>query len=538
MERAQPVKRTLNTNTYYEGPEIKKPRTTKTDTRKVELSNPSNDLEEISDIELDANETTKIAEKPKPRGRPTKRPPPKSRSRCSSDSSSNDSSSDSKRSSSASSSSAGTRSVQSVKERNTSKEKKEEKEKEKETAKNEERKGDEKAVNKDKAEDDKASRKNSESVSVKERNTSKEKKEEKEKEKETAKNEERKGDEKAVNKDKAEDDKASRKNSESVSVKERNTSKEKKEEKEKEKETAKNEERKGDEKAVNKDKAEDDKATQKNSESVSVKERNNEKKEEEKEKEKQVVKKDERKGGENKDKATEDEGKKGNSSSEKNNKSDRETTEAVKNLQNLMMDLSTPKKNIIPLTPSNSPLKDVEGCFSPYTSPETSPLKGYAPLTADIPVQPYFPSASSTCTATAPPPLVGIGVNTPSLLQLEQIKQNRVILNISGARYITSKISIMNDKDSLLAEIFKPNSPFTKTSTFTYYFDRDHTHFRHILNYLRNRCQVDLHTLPRDGAALRELLIEARYYRLKELELAILTKMNDLQTVQTFGGWK
>ena len=96
----------------------------------------------------------------------------------------------------------------------------------------------------------------------------------------------------------------------------------------------------------------------------------------------------------------------------------------------------------------------------------------------------------------------------------------------------------MNDKDSLLAEIFKPNSPFTKTSTFTYYFDRDHTHFRHILNYLRNRCQVDLHTLPRDGAALRELLIEARYYRLKELELAILTKMNDLQTVQTFGGWK
>ena len=281
-------------------------------------------------------------------------------------------------------------------------------------------------------------------------------------------------------KDKAKDDKATKGKSESVSAEERNKEK-KDEEKEKEKDVAKkDDERKGDKNTDNKDKAKDDKATKGKRERVSAKERNKEKKDEEKEKEK-----------------------------EKNN-SDKETTEAVKNLQNLMLDLSTPKKNTIPLTPSNSPLKDVEGCFSPYTTPETSPLKGYAQLTADnLVTMTYVPSASSTCTATAPPPLVGIGVNTSSLLKLERIKENRVILNISGAWYITSKITIMNDKDSLLAEILKHNSPFTKTSTDTYYFDRDHTHFRNILNYLRNQCQVDLYTLPRDGAALRELLIEA-----------------------------
>ena len=216
---------------------------------------------------------------------------------------------------------------------------------------------------------------------------------------------------------------------------------------------------------------------------------------------------------------------------EKNN-SDRETTEAVKNLQNLMLDLSTPKRTQYHL---HHLILLWKGLLFPLHHAGNHPRRDTPHWMLKKLAQPYIPSASSTCTATATPPLVGIGVITPSLLQLERIKENRVILNISGARYITSIITILNDKDSHLAEIFKHNSPFTKTSTDTYYFDCDHTHFRHILNYLRNHCQVDLHTLPRDGAAIRELLIEARFFRLKEIELAILTRMNDLQTFQTFG---
>lgn len=48
------------------------------------------------------------------------------------------------------------------------------------------------------------------------------------------------------------------------------------------------------------------------------------------------------------------------------------------------------------------------------------------------------------------------------------------------------------------------------------FVDRDPTHFRHVLNWLRGA-----RTLPDDGSGLRELLIEADFYSMVELCSAI-----------------
>ena len=50
----------------------------------------------------------------------------------------------------------------------------------------------------------------------------------------------------------------------------------------------------------------------------------------------------------------------------------------------------------------------------------------------------------------------------------------------------------------------------------SYFLDRDGTHFRHILNYLRDD-SLDYSTLPNESKALRELMREAKYYQLTDM---------------------
>ena len=62
-----------------------------------------------------------------------------------------------------------------------------------------------------------------------------------------------------------------------------------------------------------------------------------------------------------------------------------------------------------------------------------------------------------------------------------------------------------------------------------YYIDRDCTHFRTILSYLRNGAHFEARTLPSDDRVLVELLIEARFYiceGLQEITQAKLEQVN------------
>ena len=76
---------------------------------------------------------------------------------------------------------------------------------------------------------------------------------------------------------------------------------------------------------------------------------------------------------------------------------------------------------------------------------------------------------------------------------------NKVILNIGGARFETSIPTLQKDPESLLAKLFTSDSPIIPQGN-NVFIDRDPSHFKVILNYLR--CDLDLHpaTLPRKGS--------------------------------------
>lgn len=59
------------------------------------------------------------------------------------------------------------------------------------------------------------------------------------------------------------------------------------------------------------------------------------------------------------------------------------------------------------------------------------------------------------------------------------------------------------------------------------FIDRDGTHFRHVLNYLRGAV-----SLPTSEATLRELLFEADYYGLDGLMAAIQSHLVDAATAE------
>ncbi|KXJ28532.1 uncharacterized protein LOC110238831 [Exaiptasia diaphana] len=86
-----------------------------------------------------------------------------------------------------------------------------------------------------------------------------------------------------------------------------------------------------------------------------------------------------------------------------------------------------------------------------------------------------------------------------------------VRLNVGGTVFQTSRNTLVFDANSRFYEMFSDDQ--TLENREEVFIDRDGTHFRYILNYLR----TGLVTLPRDANALQELLIEAQYYDLKEI---------------------
>ena len=68
----------------------------------------------------------------------------------------------------------------------------------------------------------------------------------------------------------------------------------------------------------------------------------------------------------------------------------------------------------------------------------------------------------------------------------------------------------------------------TREGTDEYFFDRDASHFKFVLNYLRDDATCDLRTLPHDIRYLHELMMEAKYYRLPGLQRIIRTKVTQL----------
>ena len=110
-------------------------------------------------------------------------------------------------------------------------------------------------------------------------------------------------------------------------------------------------------------------------------------------------------------------------------------------------------------------------------------------------------------------------------------QSGRLKLDVGGHKFTTSCTTLTSQPDSMLAAMFSGRHTLVKDEEGAYFIDRDGTHFRFILNYLRDG-QLGEGTLPEDRFQLQEVLRESDYYQLTELAQHIRVKLMPVVTQQ------
>ena len=87
-------------------------------------------------------------------------------------------------------------------------------------------------------------------------------------------------------------------------------------------------------------------------------------------------------------------------------------------------------------------------------------------------------------------------------------------LNVGGVTYQTSLQTLKKYPGSLIAEMFSAKFSLKRSDDGSFFIDRDGTHFRHILNYLRTG-NAPVPSVLKENS--EEILVEAEYYGLIEL---------------------
>ena len=86
-----------------------------------------------------------------------------------------------------------------------------------------------------------------------------------------------------------------------------------------------------------------------------------------------------------------------------------------------------------------------------------------------------------------------------------------VKLNVGGHFFTTSVQTLTKDPNSMLAAMFSGKFEMKPSEDGSFFIDRDGTHFRFILNYLRNGELI----LPEGVTFLKELEAEAKFYQIQ-----------------------
>ena len=106
--------------------------------------------------------------------------------------------------------------------------------------------------------------------------------------------------------------------------------------------------------------------------------------------------------------------------------------------------------------------------------------------------------------------------------KLDQVHfSSTVKLNVGGKHFITSVQTLRKDPNSMLAAMFSGKFDTKPSEDGSFFIDRDGTHFRFILNYLRDGELI----LPEGATALKQLQKEAEFYQIQgildELKLPV-----------------
>ena len=117
--------------------------------------------------------------------------------------------------------------------------------------------------------------------------------------------------------------------------------------------------------------------------------------------------------------------------------------------------------------------------------------------------------------------------NDKDLENLKKIQGCKVVLNVGGARFETSVLTLRKDSNSLLAKLFSEHSPIIPQGN-SIFLDRDASHFKLILNYLRYDGDIVPAMLPREKRHLQELLKECEYYRIQGLYKIVKRRLKHL----------
>ena len=92
----------------------------------------------------------------------------------------------------------------------------------------------------------------------------------------------------------------------------------------------------------------------------------------------------------------------------------------------------------------------------------------------------------------------------------EHHMSDKLRLDVGGTIFHTTYTTLSRERGSMLARMFGGEFRPAAEESGNYFIDRDGTHFRYILNYLRDGTVE----LPQDEQLHKELLIEATYYGL------------------------
>ena len=96
--------------------------------------------------------------------------------------------------------------------------------------------------------------------------------------------------------------------------------------------------------------------------------------------------------------------------------------------------------------------------------------------------------------------------------KLEHVHFNKMIeLNVGGQHFTTSLETLRKDAASMLNAMFSGRFDVKPDKSGAYFIDRDGTHFRYILNYLRTGKLI----VPEDITIRSELLAEAEFYQIQ-----------------------